>query len=197
MRHGGHMRIARFSPDGKKVLTAGDDRTARIWDAATGKQIGPAMVHDNEVVLEAAFSPDGKRLYTTTNGGKLRIWDITTRRQLSSALNSGVGDRERTECIFVNTDGKRLLTGSDDGVIRVWEIEGDMDIPLDLFELQIKVATGLEYNTEIDKIQPIESDKWRALEKEYFLKGMDHYKNCKHRNQNLWGYRFPMHAATQ
>ena len=49
-----------FSPDGKTILTGRKDKTARLWDAATGLPIGKPMEHPDNVD-SVAFSPDGKR----------------------------------------------------------------------------------------------------------------------------------------
>jgi WD40 repeat protein len=48
--------------------------TARVWDAATGKQMGVLLGHD-EPVNSAAFSPDGSRIVTTSFDNTARIWD--------------------------------------------------------------------------------------------------------------------------
>ena len=48
-----------FSPDGRTLLTGCDDSSARLWDVATGRQIGPTLRHD-DAVLGVAFSPDGR-----------------------------------------------------------------------------------------------------------------------------------------
>jgi WD40 repeat protein len=59
---------AAFSPDGMRIVTASSDKTARIWDAATGNEI---KILDHEGgVLSAAFSPDGTRIVTVSSDNR-------------------------------------------------------------------------------------------------------------------------------
>ena len=69
------VRAVAFSPDGTRLATGGCD-TARVWDAATGKQ--RLQVTHGDTVLAVAFSPDGTRL-ATGGGNTARIWDISGR----------------------------------------------------------------------------------------------------------------------
>jgi WD40 repeat protein len=72
--HDGLVRSAAFSPDGTRIVTASGDKTARIWDAATAKEIIVLRGHDGQV-FSAAFSPDGKRIVTASRDNTARIWD--------------------------------------------------------------------------------------------------------------------------
>ncbi|NCR87645.1 MAG: hypothetical protein GPI90_25065, partial [Microcystis aeruginosa K13-05] len=66
---------AAFSPDGKRIVTASWDNTARVWDAETGREIASLNGHQ-KAVITAAFSPDGKRIVTASSDGTVRVWPV-------------------------------------------------------------------------------------------------------------------------
>ena len=73
MKHGGIVPSAQFSPDGKRILTASYDGTARVWDVQTGQPLTEPM-KPGGTVNSAQFSPDGKRIVTASRHA--RVWDI-------------------------------------------------------------------------------------------------------------------------
>ena len=72
--HTGAVVSASFSADGKRVVTASVDKTARVWDADTGKPVGESMAHGFRI-NSATFSPDGKRVVTASGDKTARVWD--------------------------------------------------------------------------------------------------------------------------
>jgi WD40 repeat protein len=66
---------ATFSPDGKMIVTASGDNTARIWDATTGKELKKLEGHTSWI-NSAVFSPDGKTVVTASNDDTARIWKL-------------------------------------------------------------------------------------------------------------------------
>jgi WD40 repeat protein len=66
-----------FSPDGKTVITGCEDGTARLWDATTGRPLGPPFRHQ-DAVKAVAFGPDGKTLITGSLNGNIQRWDVAT-----------------------------------------------------------------------------------------------------------------------
>ena len=68
------MSAADFSPDGGRVVLSVDDRTARIWDLASNRQILALSGH-LDLMQFAAFAPDGQRIVTASDDVTARIWD--------------------------------------------------------------------------------------------------------------------------
>lgn len=99
--HSGWTSDAVFSPDGTRIITAGWDGTARIWDATNGRSLHVLRGHA-DVVATAVFSPDGKRIATAGWDGSPRVWDARTGRSLH-VLRGG-------RAAYFSPDGNWLLT---------------------------------------------------------------------------------------
>ncbi len=74
-----------FSPDGKTILTGSYDKTARLWDAATGRPLGQPMEHSGWV-SSVAFSPDGKTILTGCDDNTAQLWDAATGQRMGRPL---------------------------------------------------------------------------------------------------------------
>ena len=114
--HEGEVSSAAFSPDGTRVVTASGDRTARLWDAATGQPLGAPLRHEGGVT-SAAFSPDGTRVVTASRDATARLWDGATGQPLGAALRHEGGV---TSAAF-SPDGTRVVTASRDATARLWD----------------------------------------------------------------------------
>ncbi len=76
-KHNGSVRSAQFSPDGKRIVTASGDFTARVWDAQTGQALMEPVKHSGGL-NSAQFSPDGKRIVTASEDRTARVWDVVS-----------------------------------------------------------------------------------------------------------------------
>ena len=114
--HTDRVISAAFSPDGQRLVTASDDKTARVWSATTGREIMRLSGH-TEGLNSVAFSPDGRRIVTASYDRTARIWDAATGRQLQ--LLSGHTSRVRSAAF--SPDGLRIVTASNDKTARIWD----------------------------------------------------------------------------
>ena len=139
--HGDEVLAVAYSPDGRRLLTASRDRTAGLWDTATGRVQAVVKGHEAAVTF-ATFSPDGRRALTLALGPDRSaiIWDADTGRKLvrlklSSDWDArfqapGPGDPPGLEFLAeyrmasFSPDGRRVVTAFGeypDFTARVWD----------------------------------------------------------------------------
>lgn len=76
--HTATVSEAMFSPDGRRLVTISADKTARLWDVATGALLSTWRGHQG-AILTAAFSPDGHRVLTGSYDGTAQLWSVPER----------------------------------------------------------------------------------------------------------------------
>jgi WD40 repeat protein/class 3 adenylate cyclase len=116
--HADGVWSAVFSADGTKIATAGVDGTAKIWDAATGKEL--LKVKSSTMGFAwyyAIFSPSGKLFATVGADTIARIWDVKTGEQLLTLK----GHTQEVHQIVFSPDGSHLATISADGTSKLWD----------------------------------------------------------------------------
>jgi WD40 repeat protein len=108
-----------FSPDGRTVATGSADGNVRLWDAATGQEIGPPMSSDAQPVATVAFSPDGALVAAGSADGNVQLWNTATQQVAGSAMVVGPAE---VDALAFSPDGKLLATGGQDGTARLWDV---------------------------------------------------------------------------
>jgi WD40 repeat protein len=104
---------AAFSADGTRIVTASWDKTARIWDAATGNEIRVLRGHE-DFVNSAAFSADGTRIVTASDDSTARIWDVHFATMAIKNLLIEVCGHRLVGISNLTRDDMRLLGFGDD-----------------------------------------------------------------------------------
>jgi WD40 repeat protein len=103
-----------FSPAGRLMVTAGTDRTLRLWTAPQKYRL---LSNHTDVVTTVAFSPDGRRLVSGSLDQTVRLWDVASQKELAQWHGHGGG------CLTVcfAPDGQSVATSGVDGMVRIWE----------------------------------------------------------------------------
>jgi tricorn protease-like protein len=126
--HGDWVMAVEFSPDGRQALSCsggywgpgwktGTDKTARLWDLRTGKEVKRFEGHTG-LIFHAAFLPGGRRIVTCGADKTVRLWGVKTGKE----VRRFAGHTAEVYCTAVSGDGKRLLSAGMDKTVRVWDV---------------------------------------------------------------------------
>ena len=126
--HEGGVTYAGFSPGGddRFILSSSRDKTARIWDTETGKQVGMfasdeasgAVGHSLDV-LHARFSADLRYVVTSSDDMTAIIWDVESKMPIDHLK----GHTAAITCATFSPAGTRILTGSSDSTAKLWDVQ--------------------------------------------------------------------------
>ncbi len=113
-----------FAPDGR-LVTAGNDGTARVWDLKDPKATPVVLTGHKRGILALGFAPDG-RLVTAGNDGTARVWDLKDPKATPVVLTGHEGG---ISALGFAPDG-RVVTAGNDETARVWDLKDPKATPV-------------------------------------------------------------------
>ena len=124
----GHTKSVKtvvFSPDGKTLASVAYDRTLRLWDVASRREI-KTFSDPASLPMFAAFSPDGKTLASADNKATVRLWDINS----GLAFKTFSGHTNVVASVAFSPDGSMLASGSWDKTLRLWDVTSGLELKI-------------------------------------------------------------------
>jgi WD40 repeat protein len=110
-----------FSPDGGTIVSGSKDRTLKLWDAATGRELRTFIGHLDSVT-SVAFSPDGRIIGSGSEDNTIKLWDAATGRELRTL----VGHMNSVNSVTFSSEGRQIVSGGEDGTVRLWDLVGEL-----------------------------------------------------------------------
>jgi WD40 repeat protein len=114
--HSGAVAAVVFSPDGKVLASAGDDKTVKLWDVGTRQELATLSGH-SDFVLAIAFSRDGELLASTSEDRTVKLWKVSTRELVDTLKFKG---DPLIRSVAFSRDGNIIALASNDNTVKLW-----------------------------------------------------------------------------
>ncbi|BAY94350.1 WD-40 repeat protein [Microchaete diplosiphon NIES-3275] len=121
--HSDYVRSVVFSPDGKTLASASLDKTIKLWNRDTGKEISTLTGHSDSVI-SVVFSPDGKTIASASGDKTIKLWNRDTGKEISTLT----GHSNSVISVVFSPDGKTLASASLDKTIKLWNRDTGKEI---------------------------------------------------------------------
>ena len=115
----GHQRLVEnvaLSSDGKTLVSGSNDKTIKVWDLATGKELRTLTCHQDSV-NSIALSSDGQTLVSGSYDETIKVWDLATGGEPRTLNNQSA-----VNSVALSSDGQTLVSGSLVNTIKVWDL---------------------------------------------------------------------------
>jgi serine/threonine protein kinase len=114
--HKGTVNAVAFSPDGRLLATASEDKTVGLWQVGTWQKVRVFSGH-TRAVETVAFTPDGRWLASGGVDKTIRVWDVSNGHE----LRRWVANKQGVSALAFTSNGSRLASGGGDGKVSVWD----------------------------------------------------------------------------
>lgn len=123
--HSDRITTVAISPDGRIAASASFDKSIKLWDLASGREIRSLTGH-NGWIESVAFSPNGRTLISGGGLGDndIRLWEVATGR----IIKTFKGHRDTLKTVAFSPNGGTILSASSDKTLKLWDVASGSEL---------------------------------------------------------------------
>jgi len=121
--HSGAVTAVAVTPDERRAVSASEDKTLKVWDLASGRELRTFTGHSG-LVRAVAVTPDGQRAVSASHDQTLKVWDLASGCELCTLT----GHSDQVTAVAVTPDGQRAISASGDRTVKVWGLAGRREL---------------------------------------------------------------------
>lgn len=115
-KHTGYINYLTISPDGKTLVSASADKSIKIWEMPSGKEVR-TVIEDYLPINHFVIRQENRKIATISNNNQIKIWDFTTGKEILTIS----GHDSSVNHLVISPDGKKLISASADSKIKIWD----------------------------------------------------------------------------